>query len=112
MKNEVWEKVMEFLNQLRGEQRTRMSAVQMPGLAETEKEADALWEACRHLIERLPERERQMWEAWQEKQEELGSMQEQKAYCQGYVDCIFLLSGMGLLKQDISLEDFMNKVNQ
>lgn len=46
---------------------------------------------------------------YRETQEE---MEEQKAYCQGYVDCILLLSGMGLSRQDLSTEEFMKWIRQ
>ena len=42
----------------------------------------------------------------------MNSLEGQKAYCQGYVDCILLLSGMGLLRQDLSIEEFMKWINR
>ena len=43
---------------------------------------------------------------------DMNSLEGQKAYCQGYVDCILLLSGMGLLRQDLSTEEFMKWINR
>lgn len=44
---------------------------------------------------------------WMEELEDMNSLEGQRSYCQGYVDCILMLSGLGLLRQDLSLEEFM-----
>lgn len=112
MNNEVLEKVLQFLKQLRCEQITRKSSVQIPGLQEAEKEAEKLFEECSLYVDRLPMQEKQMIEKWITKKEELSSLQEQNAYCQGYVDCVLLLSGLGLLQAEFSLDSFIEKLNQ
>lgn len=112
MENEVWDKVINFLNQLRGEQRSRSSSVQLQGVSETEKKEELLHKECSGYMEKLSHKEQQKIEEWQEKLEELSHLREQQAYCQGYVDCIYLLSGLGLLKQDAQLDNFIEKVNE
>lgn len=112
MNNEVIEKVLQFLNQLRCEQTSRKTSVRIPGLQEAEKEVEKLFEECSLYVDRLPEKEKHSIERWFEKQEELSGLQEQNAYCQGYVDCVLLLSGLGLLQGEISIDNFINKVNQ
>lgn len=112
MKNEVWEKILQYLNQLRGEQKSRNSTVHIPGMAEVEKDMTRIREECGQLIEALPESEKQKFEKWFQKAEELNYMQEQQAYCQGYVDCVFLLFGLGLLKQDALPENFMENLQK
>ena len=59
MKNEVWEKILQYLNQLRGEQKSRNSTVYIPGMAEVEKDMVRIREECGQLIEALPESEKQ-----------------------------------------------------
>lgn len=41
------------------------------------------------------------------KLEYMNSLEGQKVDCQGYVDCIILLSGMELLKQNLVPEDIL-----
>ena len=110
MNNEVMEKVLQFFNQLRCEHTSRKSAVQIPGLKEVEQETEKLFAECSLYVDKLPEK--QSIERWFEKQEELSGLREQNAYCQGYVDCVLLLSGLGLLKEEISIDNFINHVNQ
>lgn len=112
MENEVWEKVAQFLNQLRGEQLSRTSSVRMPELIEKQKQAEKLMEECRVVLRSIPEADRQLLIMWQEQAEEANYLQEQKSYLQGYVDCIYLLSGLGLLKKDEFVDKFIEEVKK
>lgn len=111
MNNEVLEKMLQFLNQLRCEEQDRKSSVQIPGLKEKEKETEMLLDECGKSIECLSLTDKQKIKMWIEKKEEFCYMQEQKAYCQGYVDCILILSGLGLLQPELSYNSFMDILN-
>lgn len=56
MNNEMLEKVLQFLNQLKGENRSRKSTVQITGLKEQERETEQLWQEFYFYIEKLPMR--------------------------------------------------------
>lgn len=112
MENEVWKKITQFLKQLRGEQLSRASSIRMPELAEKQKQAEKLMEECRVILKSIPEADRQLLIKWQEQAEEVSYLQEQKSYLQGYVDCIYLLSGLGLLKKDEFLDKFIEEVKK
>ncbi len=112
MENEVWEKIAQFLNQLRGEQLSRASSVRMPGLREKQKQAEKLMEECRTVLKSIPEADRQLLIKWQEQAEEVSYLQEQKSYLQGYVDCIYLLSGLGLLNKDGFVDKFIEELKK
>lgn len=112
MNNEVLEKLLQFLNQLRCEQKNRKSSVQIPGLREKEKEAELLLNECEKSFENLSLKDKQKIEMWIEKKDEFCYMQEQKAYCQGYVDCILILSGLGLLQTELSYDSFTDMLNK
>lgn len=112
MQNKIWEQVGQFLNRLRCENVTRNTTVEMPGYRETQKEMEALREKCKAVVRQLPQEQRQLLVDWMAKLEDMNSLEGQKAYCQGYVDCILLLSGMGLLRQDLSIEEFMKWINR
>ena len=112
MENEVWKKITQFLKQLRGEQLSRASSIRMPELAEKQKQAEKLMEECRVILKSIPEADRQLLIKWQEQAEEVSYLQEQKSYLQGYVDCIYLLSGLGLLKKDEFVDKFIEEVKK
>ena len=112
MQNKIWEQVGQFLNRLRCENVTRDTAVEVPEYRETQEEMEALREKCETVVRQLPQGQRQLLVDWMAKLEDMNSLEGQKAYCQGYVDCILLLSGMGLLRQDLSIEEFMKWINR
>lgn len=112
MQNEIWEQVGQFLNRLRCENVTRDTAVEVPGYRENQDEMEELREKCELAIQQLPKEQRQLLLEWMAKLEDMNSLEGQKAYCQGYVDCILMLSGMGILGQDLSPEDFMKWIRQ
>ena len=112
MQNKIWEQVGQFLNRLRYENVTRDTAIEVPGYRKIQKEMEELREKCEAVIQQLPQEQRKLLLEWMDKLEDMDSLEGQKAYCQGYVDCILLLSGMGLLRQDLSTEEFMKWIRQ
>ncbi|MDE7367013.1 MAG: hypothetical protein K2N24_06640 [Lachnospiraceae bacterium] len=75
-------------------------------------EIESMHARCETLVHQLPQESQQVLLEWMMKLEDMNFLEGQKAYCQGYVDCILLLSGMGLLRQDLSSEELMKKINQ
>lgn len=112
MQNRIWEQVGEFLNRLRCENIKRDTTVEIPGYKETQQELEKMRNNCEETLNSLPKEKQTIILEWMEKLEDMNSLEGQKAYCQGYVDCIFLLSGLGLFRQEISLEDFMKKLQK
>lgn len=49
---------------------------------------------------------------WMAKLEDMNLLEGQNAYCLGYVDCILLLSGEGLLRQDLIQEELIKWMQQ
>lgn len=56
--NEVLEKILQFLKQLRCEQISRKTSIRVPGLQEAEKEVEKLFEECSLYVDRLPAQEK------------------------------------------------------
>lgn len=107
MQNKVWEQVGQFLNRLRCENVTRDTIVELPGYRETQEEMEKIRGKCEAMMQQLPQEQRQLLLEWMEELEDMNSLEGQRSYCQGYVDCILMLSGLGLLRQDLSPEEFM-----
>lgn len=112
MQNKIWEQICEFLNRLRCENVTRETAVEIPRYKETLNEIEMLRERCETILQKLPQETQQIFLEWIAKAEDMNSLEGQKAYCQGYIDCIFMLSGMGLLQHDLSLEKLTKWIKQ
>ena len=110
MQNQIWERVGEFLNKLRSENITRITSVEVPGYKDAQQELEAMRERCEKTLHSLPDESQQMILEWMAKLEDMNSLEGQKAYCQGYVDCILLLSGLELFRQDISPEELMKQI--
>lgn len=110
MQNKVWEQVGDFLNKLRCENTTRDTAIEVPGYRDTQQELEEMRGTCEEIVHSLPEDKRQILLEWMAKLEDMNSMEGQKAYCQGYVDCILLLSGLGIFRQEISPEELMEQM--
>ena len=112
MQNQVWKQVIEFLNRLRCENVSRDTAVKIPEYEGVQKELEALREKCEGMIQHLPQEEQQMLLEWVTKSEDMISLEGQKAYCQGYVDCIQLLAGLGMLKEFPDIKNLVEKIKK
>lgn len=112
VKNKIWEQVGEFLNMLRCENVKRDTAVEVPRYKDTQEKLEELREKCEAMVYQLPQDQQILFGEWMIKQEDMNSLEGQKAYCQGYVDCILLLSGLGLLRQDLVPEELMKLIHQ
>lgn len=112
MQNKIWEQVGDFLNKLRCENVTRDTAVEIPEYREVQQELETMRERCEEMIHGLPKEKQLMILEWMAKLEDMNSLEGQKAYCQGYVDCILLLNGLGLFRQEISPEELLKRIRQ
>lgn len=112
MQNKIWEQVRQFLNRLRCENVTRDTAVEVPGYRENQDEMEEFRKKCELTIQQFPQEQLQLLLEWMAKLEDMNSLEGQRAYCQGYVDCILMLGGMGLLRQDLFPEDLIKWIRQ
>ena len=112
MQNKLWEQVGQFLSQLRCENVKRDTQIDVPGYKEAQEEMEGLREKCEAELKQCSQEQQRLLLEWMAKAEEMCSLEGQKAYCQGYVDCILLISGMGLFRQDIASEELMKKIAQ
>lgn len=112
MQNYISEQVGHFLNRLRNENVTRNTIVEIPGYKDNQRELERQHEKSEAILQKLPAEEQQILSECMEMLEDMNSLEGQKAYCQGYVDCILLLGGLGLLRQDLSQEDIVKWIHQ
>lgn len=98
--DDIWAKIANFLGILNGENVNRKDYVTTPEyLAAKQRlqEAEDQWE---EYLESLPEPDRERIEEYLDCMDEMISRSEQRAYVQGYVDCVQVLGKLGLLKEN------------
>ena len=98
MENEVWSEISAFLNNLRCGDVSRKSYLHFPELEEAEKIRKVKKANFETEMRKLNAEQRQQIENYLEAVQHLAFMEEERAYCQGYVDCIQLLGGMCTLE--------------
>jgi hypothetical protein len=110
MQNVIWEKIGTILNMLHCEDVKRESYLHLPEADEAlrlKKEAEKDYGA---VLDTIAPEQRKLIETYIDSLNHQAFMEEQKAYCQGYVDCIQLLSGLGLLKSNPDVEGLIQKI--
>lgn len=112
MQNEVWEQVGNFLNSLRCENVGRKSYIQFSELKEADKLKKETQEQYVIVVNKLQTDQRKSIEAYVEALQHQAFITEEQAYCQGYVDCIQLLAGVGLLENNPEIEKIVEKLKK
>jgi hypothetical protein len=112
MRNEIWSEIGAFLNGLRCGNVKRESYVQIPELEEAEKQKKKAQETFRAKLESMKSEQRECVENYMEILMHFAFVSEEQAYCQGYVDCIQLLAGLGVLKEVPNIQELVKKINK
>lgn len=112
MRNEVWSEIGAFLNSLRCENVNRKTYLHFPELEEAERLRKTEKVMFEDELKRLDVGQRKQIETYLEAVLHQAFMEEERAYCQGYVDCIQLLSGLGMLKSNPDIEQIIAKMKK
>ena len=100
----------DFLNQLRCENINRESYIYFQELANIQLKKKMEKEKVNKLLDHISYEDREKLKQYGEILEEEAFVSEQRAYCQGYVDCIQLLAGLGLLKKSTDMEKIISEM--
>ena len=112
MENEVWSEISAFLNNLRCGDVSRKSYLHFPELEEAEKIIKVKKANFETEMRKLNAEQRPHIENYLEAVQHLAFMEEERAYCQGYVDCIQLLGGLGVLNSNPEIEMMVSKMKK
>ena len=93
--DQIWNQVAKFMQQLRGENLSKKSIIQIPGQKNAKNELEKIQAIGKERMKHMKETEQRITQKWIECLEDNASLEAQQAYCQGYIDCLFLLCGMG-----------------
>ena len=112
MENDVWSEISAFLNNLRCGDVSRKSYLHFPELEEADKIRKVKKANFETEMRKLNAEQRQQIENYLEAVQHLAFMEEERAYCQGYVDCIQLLGGLGVLNSNPEIEMMVSKMKK
>ena len=98
--DQIWNQVAKFMQQLRGENLSKKSIIQIPGQKNAKNELEKIQAIGKERMKHMKETEQRIIQKWIECLEDNASLEAQQAYCQGYIDCLFLLCGMGIIEKD------------
>lgn len=112
MKKEIWSEISAFLNNLRCGNVSRNTYLHFLELEEAEKIRKAKEADFEKEMGKLNAEQRQQIEKYLEAVQHLAFMEEERAYCQGYVDCIQLLGGLGVLNSNPDIEMIVSKMKK
>ncbi len=111
MENEVWSEISAFLNNLRCGDVSRVLS-SLSGTGRSRKIRKVKKANFETEMRKLNAEQRQQIENYLEAVQHLAFMEEERAYCQGYVDCIQLLGGLGVLNSNPEIEMMVSKMKK
>lgn len=110
MRNEVWSEIGTFLNGLRCGNVKRESYIQLSEVAEAEEQKKEAQKIFLKAMDSMETSKRKSIEDYMEKLKHLAFVEEEQAYCQGYVDCIQLLAGLSVLIDSPDIKKLLEKI--
>ena len=110
MKNQIWEKVALFLKELRCEDIRRSSIIHLDSCQKEKKYLNELKKVYDKEIANLPEEQAKSIFDYIEQLEIVSFEEQQQAYCQGIIDCVQMLFGLGLLAEDKKIMQSIEKM--
>ena len=95
-----------------GENLSKKSIIQIPGQKNAKNELEKIQAIGKERMKHMKETEQRIIQKWIECLEDNASLETQQAYCQGYIDCLFLLCGMGIIEKDSVANDIFEQLNK
>ena len=99
MMNHIWNKVYNFLNELRCENKSESIVVQLENCSKEKDILESQMQVYQDTLQKVPDIERKIIEKYVEL-DAVAFEEQQEAYCQGIVDCIQIMTGMGLIRSE------------
>ena len=114
--DQIWNQVAKFMQQLRGENLSKKSTPFLNNLSlyikNAKNELEKIQAIGKERMKHMKETEQRITQKWIECLEDNASLEAQQAYCQGYIDCLFLLCGMGIIEKDSVANDIYEQLNK
>lgn len=110
MENQVWEKTVLFLKELRCEDIKRNSIIHLDSCQHEKECLKTLRETYDREVASLSEAQQKIIADYMEQVQVVSFEEQQEAYCQGIIDCVQMLSGLGVLETDGKLMQVIEKL--
>ena len=110
MENQVWKKIASFLKELRCEDIKRNSIIHLDSSQHEKECLETLKETYDREVASLLEAQQKIIADYMEQVQVVSFEEQQEAYCQGIIDCVQILSGMGLIETDGKLMQVIEKL--
>ena len=110
MENQVWVKVSLFLKELRCEDIKRNSVIHLESCQKEKKALKIVRQIWEKEQKNLSELQQKTICKYIEQIQAVSFEEQQEAYCQGIIDCVQILSGLGLLESDGKIERAIEKL--
>lgn len=107
---QVWEKVNQFLRELRCEDVSRAAYCETEEYKGTITRKKQRYQDYLKCVQMLRDKERSGIEGYVKALEDCSDEECQKAYMQGFMDCVMLLVGAGVLKPRKEIEDIISNL--
>lgn len=110
MSNEVWERVAEFLVDLRCSDMQRESLVHLENYSIEKEMLNALKAEYAKICSSISLEKQKAIEKYVEQLQQVSFEEQQEAYCQGVVDTLQILSGLQLLPINENIQNLIEKL--
>lgn len=110
MESQVWVKVSLFLKELRCEDIKRNSIIHLESCQKEKKALKIFRQVWEKEQKNLSELQQRTICNYIEQIQAVSFEEQQEAYCQGIIDCVQILSGLGLLESDEKIKRAIEKL--
>lgn len=110
MSNEVWERVAEFLMDLRCSDMQRESRIHLDGCVNEKKKLRGLKDEYVKTCANISVKEQEVIEEYMFQLQRVSFEEQQEAYCQGIVDTLQILSGLQLIPMNENIQKLIEKL--
>lgn len=110
MENQIWEKVALFLKELRCEDIKRSSIIHLDSCRNEKEYLKELKKVYDKEIVNLPKEQKKNIFDYMEQLQVVSFEEQQEAYCQGIMDCVQILVGLGLLEMNGKIAQAVEKL--
>lgn len=110
--NYVWNKVRAFLNELRCEETSRTTLVHLESCIQEQSILRYEVKQYQRVLEKMEGVDASRIVNYVEQIKTVAFEEQQEAYCQGIIDCILIIMGMGLIAYDERIFSLVNELRK
>lgn len=110
--NEIFETLSDVFEELRSEAKDRQYTICTEDVINAEKELKNKSKAYEMYLQGLDVKDREFIEDYMEIVDHAHFKEQQRAYYQGLVDGIQILEGLGIIKENLKVQELLEKISK